>query len=154
MYGLDKEEYQSDEIQLLTEALANYYAKYPALAFRASWAAYVNNLLSLNDAACAVGATIYQYLELGRNYTQKTKVNVPKSLLDRANQDETFLLGCLPERMIRLMEQLLTQDILLPMVERYSSSMWEDLRLLKALHLVKEYRRERLYHYRLNLTGH
>ena len=52
------------EIQLLSEALAKYYAENPALAFKASWEAHVNNLISLNEAALAIGATTVQFLEL------------------------------------------------------------------------------------------
>lgn len=142
-----------DDLELVTEALANYYAEHPAIAFRVSWSAYRNNLISLNDAACSIGATTIQYLELGRNYTKKNKTDVLDTLLKMANRDEQFLMMCLPERIVSLLEQLLTQDIFLPKSQRYSSSMWEDLRLLKSLHLVKETRRERLYHYSLNLTG-
>lgn len=141
------------EIQLLSEALAKYYAENPALAFKASWEAYVNNLISLNEAALAIGATTVQFLELGRHYMGRETVTIPSSLLAIANNDERFLLSCLPERMIKILEQLLTKDILVPIAQRYALSLWDDLRLLKSLHLVKEYRRKRLYHYRLNLTG-
>ena len=38
-------------------------------------------------------------------------VTIPSSLLAIANNDEP-LLSCLPERMIKILEQLLTKDIL------------------------------------------
>ncbi len=139
--------------EFLAENLAAYYEDNPAATFKVAWTAYVNNFLPLSEAAAAVGVTFKQFLELGKHYTNNIKVDIPEVLLTNATPDEKFLIRCLPQRLINILEQLLVKDILLPMSNRYIGTLREDLRLLKRLKLVRETKRIDLYQYSLNLNN-
>ncbi len=139
--------------KFFAENLAAYYEDNPAVTFRVAWAAYVNNLIPLSEAAAAVGGTFKQFLELGKHYTKNIQVDISELLLTNATSDEEFLIRCLPQRLINVLEQLLVKDILLPMSNRYIGTLWEDMRLLKRLKLVRETKRTDLYQYSLNLNN-
>lgn len=145
-----RKQFNSD---FLAENLAAYYADNPAVTFRVAWAAYVNNFLPLSEAAAAVGGTFKQFLELGKHYTNNIDVDIPEVLLTNVTSDEEFLIRCLPQRLIDVLKQLLVKDILLPMSHRYIGTLWEDMRLLKRLKLVRETQRINLYQYSLNLDN-
>lgn len=138
----------------MAESLAAYYAENPAVTFRVAWAAYTNDYLPLAEAAAAIGGTFKQFMELGRNYTYKQVADIPEELLSIASEDEKFLLQCLPDRMVNILEHLLEKDILMPTSQRYIGSLWEDLRLLKKLHLVVELDRNGLYQYSIGLINY
>lgn len=136
----------------MAESLANYYTKNPAITFRVAWAAYVNNYIPLSEAAATLGGTFKQFLELGKHYTENIETDIPAELSEFASEEQQFLLECLPQRLLNILQQLLVKDILLPSSQRYADSLWEDLRFLKRLRFVKESQHDNLYRFSLSFN--
>lgn len=142
---------ETDEIS--EDKLVRFFQKSPKQRFIVIRIAYRANWISLAEAAAAFGSTMKQFQELNRNYTNNVKAAIPNELLVAATEDEQFLISYLPQRVVDILKQLLTKDILLPMSQSYIGYLWEDLCLLKNLRLVKETERYTLYRYSLNLKN-
>jgi len=133
----------------LAELVAIYMADKPALTFRLAWDAYVSNEIPLAEAAAALGSTIYQFLEMGKHFRHQIEVDIPQQLWVQATPEQKFLLRCLPQRLIDILDRLMIKDLLIPKSRRYLEPLWEDLRLLRNLKFVIETDRDQLYQYTL-----
>ncbi len=145
-------EYRDEGSAILEEKLVGYYAANPAVALRDSCTVYGESELGVAEVAPVIGASIKQYQEIASNFLKGIHSEIPKQLITLSDPNEAYIMQYLPSRVLGILERLLDQDILLPKRQRFISSLWEDLKLLRFLQLVSERETGDLLHYSLNLS--
>lgn len=136
--------------QKLAEAVDQIYDVSPLLCVDVAWDAYRRDLFSLGDAASFVGLGQREFILL-RRLLDAEQTEVPYELAIKANPQEYISLSYLGEERMDLLLKMLDKDLLFPSNKAFVTSLWEDLRILEALGLVRAFRGKKQWRYQLNI---